>query len=449
MGLMPLFSASAMGISSNASAKACMAYCSMPDTLSAASATASEHEISADPPPYTMRLSLMRLRVTHMASCRERLVSSMSMWLPPRTNTVTARELLHSSMTSMRSLVVPNDSSFTRPAVPRCSGFNSAKRGQMRAPVAMAMSSSSTPPTQRTAGSLFCSNRWLASSSKPHWQMTRLAPLSLTCFTMVWKYSCSRAARSSYIAADVMSSVCLVLGFGGSNGQVRTHMRASTTSFGICGWLISLSRMMPRMSAVSSILPPGLPSTLIKSKFTSLRSRSATASTALTLISAIWRLCLFTIFELRVVMAVLTSGDVSSAENSTVDAMVARWSTAMADARSKPSAMRTGWMPRSRRCSACSNNAPASTTTPVVPSPISSSWDLDSSTMSFAIWCCTCILDRMVAPSFVMVTSPSGDTSILSMPFGPKDVRNKLDTVRAARMLAFCASKPFNRVFCS
>ena len=107
MGLMPLFSASAMGISSKASAKACMAYCSMPDTLSAASATAREHEISADPPPYTMRLSLMRLRVTHMASCRERLVSSMSMWLPPRTNTVTARELLHSSMTSMRSMSLP------------------------------------------------------------------------------------------------------------------------------------------------------------------------------------------------------------------------------------------------------------------------------------------------------------------------------------------------------
>lgn len=45
-------------------------------------------------------------------------------------------------------------------------------RGTMRAPVAIAMSSSSTPPTQRTAGSWFCSRRWLASSSKPHWQIT-------------------------------------------------------------------------------------------------------------------------------------------------------------------------------------------------------------------------------------------------------------------------------------
>ena len=44
-----------------------------------------------------------------------------------------------------------------------------------------------------------------------------------------------------------------------------------------------------------------------------------------------------------------------------------------------------------------------------------------------------------------MVTSPSGDTSILSMPLGPKLVRRIFVTVRAAMMLAFCASKPFSR----
>ena len=41
------------------------------------------------------------------------------------------------------------------------------KRGTMRAPVASASSSSSTPPTQRTAGRPWCISRWLASSSKP------------------------------------------------------------------------------------------------------------------------------------------------------------------------------------------------------------------------------------------------------------------------------------------
>jgi hypothetical protein len=44
-----------------------------------------------------------------------------------------------------------------------------------------------------------------------------------------------------------------------------------------------------------------------------------------------------------------------------------------------------------------------------------------------------------------MVTSPSGETSILSMPFGPKLVRRMLVTVRAAMMFAFCASRPFSR----
>ncbi len=34
------------------------------------------------------------------------------------------------------------------------------------------------------------------------------------------------------------------------------------------------------------------------------------------------------------------------------------------------------------------------------------------------------ILSRIVAPSFVMVTSPSGLTSILSRPLGPRDVRS-------------------------
>lgn len=42
------------------------------------------------------------------------------------------------------------------------------------------LTSISGPPTHLTAGRSFCINRWFASSSKPHWQMTRLAPVSLT-----------------------------------------------------------------------------------------------------------------------------------------------------------------------------------------------------------------------------------------------------------------------------
>jgi hypothetical protein len=45
-------------------------------------------------------------------------------------------------------------------------------------PVAMAINSNSTPPTHLTAGRFLCIKRWLASSSKPHWQITRVAPAS-------------------------------------------------------------------------------------------------------------------------------------------------------------------------------------------------------------------------------------------------------------------------------
>lgn len=109
--------------------------------------------------------------------------------LLPRTNTVTARVLAHSSMTSIFSRVVPNVISRTTPAEPSFSALRSSKRGTMRPLVAMAMSSISGPPTHRTAGSLFCSSRWLASSSKPHWQMARLAPVSLICWIISMNFS--------------------------------------------------------------------------------------------------------------------------------------------------------------------------------------------------------------------------------------------------------------------
>mmetsp|Transcript_635 Transcript_635/g.2516 ORF Transcript_635/g.2516 Transcript_635/m.2516 type:complete len:226 (+) Transcript_635:85-762(+) len=225
-----------------------------------------------------------------MASWSERFASSTIMRLPPRTRTVTACECAQSSMTSIRSLVVPKATSRTTPARPSLEASSSEKRGTMRPPVAMAMSSSSTPPTHRTAGSSWCRSRWFASSSKPHWQMTRFAPHALHCSTMSVKYFCSRSYNRSYASFDVMSSLCLVLGLGGSKGHVRMHILASRTILGICGCEKSLSTTMPWMSSVSSSRPPGLPSTLIMSKLTSCRSTSATAKTASTAISAILRL---------------------------------------------------------------------------------------------------------------------------------------------------------------
>lgn len=56
------------------------------------------------------------------------------------------------SICSIRSLVVPKLSSRILLAVPSFFAVSSWKRGTIRAPVAIAINSSSTPPTHRTAG---------------------------------------------------------------------------------------------------------------------------------------------------------------------------------------------------------------------------------------------------------------------------------------------------------
>jgi hypothetical protein len=61
-------------------------------------------------------------------------------------------------------------------------------------------------------------------------------------------------------------------------------------------------------------------------------------------------------------------------------------------------------------------------TTDVVPSPTSLSWIYESSTKTLAAGWVTSNYLRIVAPSFVIVTSPISSTSILSRPCGPREV---------------------------
>ena len=65
--------------------------------------------------------------------------SALTILFPPLINIVTARVFLHSSMTNMRSLVVPNDNSLTMPAWPNFSDVSSENRGTIRPPVAIAI----------------------------------------------------------------------------------------------------------------------------------------------------------------------------------------------------------------------------------------------------------------------------------------------------------------------
>jgi hypothetical protein len=133
------------------------------------------------------------------------------------------------------------------------------------------------------------------------------------------------------------------------------------------------------MRVVSAREPPTLPSTLIRSKGTSRRSMSATWRTALTAIWANCR-CSFETLEKdmsrqveelgsayillsRLVMAVLMRFEVSVFENWTRSEIRSNSSTATLWARSKPSAIRIGWIPLSSKDSACSKRAPARTRT--------------------------------------------------------------------------------------
>ncbi|KAH3668068.1 hypothetical protein OGAPHI_001822 [Ogataea philodendri] len=207
--------------------------------------------------------------------------------------------------------------------------------------------------------------------------------------------------------------------------------------------------MTPLMTLESSREPPSLPSTRINSKSTSLRSRSATFKTVSTAIRANWSWHLDTIFEPNDVLAALNSSLLTlvllskfSVSIATSSAILSSCSMAILQALSKPCAILIGWIPFSMSSSAWSNRAPVSTTTPVVPSPISSSCDLESSTNSLAISLFSSICDMMVAPSLVMLISPSGEMRILSSPRGPRDVFRIEATCLAAKICDLTASVP-------
>lgn len=147
---------------------------------------------------------------------------------------------------------------------------------------------------------------------------------------------------------------------------------------------MSLSTSTPRISVVSASEPPTLPSTLMRSNGTSFLERSATARTASTAICAnCW--CSFetlyhkggirvssstktgievhdtNILLPRLVIAVFRRFEVFEGVNSTRSEILFRCSTATAHARSKPSAIRIGWIPRFSSSSLCSKRAPART----------------------------------------------------------------------------------------
>ncbi len=199
--------------------------------------------------------------------------------------------------------------------------------------------------------------------------------------------------------------------------------------------------IMPLISSESSILPPTFLITLMLSlsisAFPFVSTTLVTASTAISERSFLEDSAPFPVIAVSAMLINRSRLDIS-----TVIAREFRTSTAFSAASLYPVAIIVGWISCSIKSSALLNSWPATTAALVVPSPTSSSWVLDTSTTIFAAGCSMSISLRMVAPSFVITTSPIESTSILSMPLGPRVVLTASATAFAAMMLLLWASLP-------
>mmetsp|Transcript_30521 Transcript_30521/g.67077 ORF Transcript_30521/g.67077 Transcript_30521/m.67077 type:complete len:250 (+) Transcript_30521:175-924(+) len=210
--------------------------------------------------------------------------------------------------------------------------------------------------------------------------------------------------------------------------------------------VLPLLKTSPSTSSVSSIVPPicstmrmSRRSTLVAASRPSPR-RPRTESTAMGARRS--EFCETTLDDRQVLTADISASRLLRSTGRLISVMAA---VAMSAAFMKLDAMAVGWMPLLRRVEQASSSAPATTTTVVVPSPASMSCDCDSSTSILAAGWRTFILDRIVAPSLDIRTSPSGICISLSMPRGPREVRTALATALAATILDVRTSFPLDR----
>ena len=216
---------------------------------------------------------------------------------------------------------------------------------------------------------------------------------------------------------------------------------ALLTDFGILEWTTSLSNTIPLINEVSPIEAPGFLSILILAKSifvsSSLSEINNSASTTIfdnSFASSATSLLIILVDAIFINTSLLLL--------STFIAIFFNISRACSAALAYPSITIVGCTSLSISSWAFSNNAPDNTTDVVVPSPTSLSVVFATSTIIFPAGCCISISFKIVAPSFVIVTSPKPSTSILSIPRGPNDVLTNCATSVAANMLFFCASFP-------
>ena len=206
---------------------------------------------------------------------------------------------------------------------------------------------------------------------------------------------------------------------------------------------LSLSRIIPSTNVLSLIDPPCFFSTFTSSRSTMISPSFSVATliTAWTQISARKALTAPALFPVNAVLA--TSCSIASSTSIEWESNNSRHRSA---AILNPSHIIVGWTFCSIKSSDLLSNSPANTTAEVVPSKQWASCVFATSIIILAAGCSISISFKIVAPSFVIITSPIESTSILSIPFGPRVVRTASATAFAAAILLLWAVRPRLRV---
>ena len=367
-------------------------------------------------------------RMTQSASWMERSVSSRTNGLEPRTHMEIVRPGLGTPVIFTTFVEAPTVFSSATSAWPSISGVNWSMCATGLQSTVWLMNSMSLRSMLVTTMILSldrkCSDKsFTASRRTDFWMSSTLQPVFWMALHIL--RICLRSSRKmrSILAYSETTTEFSRSVFGAVRQNWMRPILALVMRTGPRAvWDARLLKTRPFTSSVSSMVPPWAFTTLILFKSTfSASGESMTASTASTASGASFSEYCDTTLDDKDVVAASTSTDLSS--RLTGMAMPVRISSALLTHSWNASVIAVGWMPFSSRFEHWFNSEPASTVTDVVPSPASISCERASSTSILAVGWNTCMWDRMVAPSLVIMTSPLPSSIILSIPRGPSDVR--------------------------
>mmetsp|Transcript_38019 Transcript_38019/g.96161 ORF Transcript_38019/g.96161 Transcript_38019/m.96161 type:complete len:264 (-) Transcript_38019:681-1472(-) len=262
MTLAPQFCASVRGMTSTAVPTARYAHASVPSTPAALLARPWLMASSHAPPPGTRRGSTQMLRATPMASTRLRSTSLRMSLDAPRSTMEHALGALQSTTKEKNSSPILTTSN--RPApVPMSLSRISSVLCTMVAPHARAMRLLSVLRRRRMAEMPALVRKCAARSDRPFSVTTRSGLKDAICSHIFWMASSSALSSAAQSSSLVISTLVWFSPFLYSSGQSSSRMRGL--------WILrrmrpgattSLLNMTPLSTLHSSMVPPGIFSTL-------------------------------------------------------------------------------------------------------------------------------------------------------------------------------------------